>query len=173
MIDTTSNPVCAELAASLDLARKLTIVTLETAPADRWHVIPPGFRANIAWLVGHLSYAPNNAVLNFGLGVDFVVPEDWVELYGPAHRGGVGPQNDINAYPPNDELIEAYHRSIDAVIEQIGQLTDTELAGDLRGPAPEKLPFYYQNIGDGIRFIIQHDAYHRGQIGWITKALEA
>lgn len=142
----------------------MTLGVVDEFPDERWFVpIAPG-KAHANWLFGHLTHTLNNALLKFCLGGEWVIPEAWGEIYGPAHRGGRAPESDPAIYIPAAEIRPLYQESMEAVLAGIAALTDADLDEPPRGMLPEQISPIFATIGSALGHIVQHDAYHRGQI---------
>ena len=137
-------------------------------PEIHFKPFAPG-KAHTHWLMGHLAYALNMAGLRFTFGAPFAVTDDWIKWFGPDFRGGQGPVPDPAAFPDWATVIEGYTASIAALRAQIETLTDSDLPGPMRGPVPTTPPppAHYTAVGSALTFLIQHDAYHRGQLSML------
>lgn len=148
-------------------AMQQTLTVVEALPAGiRLKPFAPG-KAHAHWLLGHMAYALNMAGLRFTFGAPFALTDDWIRWFGPDFRGGQGPVTDPAAIPDWTTVIEGYKTSIAALRAQVETLNDADLPGPMRGPVPATPPPppHYTAVGSALTFLIQHDAYHRGQLG--------
>lgn len=120
----------------------------------------PGPQSNHAlWILGHLIYC-RNSVLRF-LGQP-LLSYSWLPLF---NRGAK--LQDPSAYPAWNELNEAWQQVTPALHKALDEVTEETLDR----PSPEGVPSADKKISGLVRFFANHEAYHTGQLGYLTKWL--
>jgi uncharacterized protein YndB with AHSA1/START domain/uncharacterized damage-inducible protein DinB len=110
---------------------------------------------HINWIAGHIAHT--RVMIANLLGSEFKIP---LENYNNAIL-------DDAKYVSLDEIIDVFNKATHAVHTSISTATK-EL---LNGPAHFELPITDQTIGGMVSFLVQHEAYHIGQLGILRKAL--
>ena len=121
----------------------------------------PGPNSNHAlWILGHIIYC-RNSVLKF-LGHAPAVSQDWLPLF---NRGAK--LVEASAYPAWNELCITWqeitptlHKALDEVTEEL-----------LDRPSPEGIPSTDKKMSGVVRFFANHEAYHAGQLGYLSSWL--
>ncbi|MCC6143657.1 MAG: DinB family protein [Candidatus Hydrogenedentes bacterium] len=126
-------------------------------------------KATPLWLVGHLANTVNIVLVYMTLDKPFVLPKEFGKLFAPDFGGGMPPSTDASAYPAWEEVLVAYDTAMQAGISGVAELSDGDLPAEPRGKMPEPLRTYFPSIGATLLQMVQHDAYHRGQIGLLSK----
>jgi len=72
---------------------------------------------------------------------------------------------DFNEYPPMNRLIE----SIDNISSKISTHLEVLDEADITKPLNIKFPIEDRSVLGGITFLLEHESYHIGQIGFIRK----
>ena len=121
-------------------------------------------KAHPLWLLGHTAVVNNNLINLYSCEGESLVPEEWLEKFMPAHRGGVLPIPDPDFYPGWDEVLHQYTVIMDAAISGIYTLNDETMSGPLLGNAPPDLQERFGTVDAMLRFSAAHSAYHRGQM---------
>lgn len=93
------------------------------------------------------------------LGVD--VRHGFEALTGNARR-----LEDIAEYPPAGEIREAWQR----VSEKLAPALEAMTAEALASTSPHRFPIDDQTMLGLLAFLVQHEAYHMGQLGIIRRA---
>lgn len=152
------------LTIQFERAEEMTLQVVADFPMDRWFLpLAPG-KAHANWLFGHMTHTLNNAVLKFCYGQDWIIGPEWGEIYGPAHRGGRTPSGDPGGYLSAEEIADWYKKSMAAVRAGLVELEDTQMTEAPRGILSENISATFATNGSLLSHIVQHDAYHRGQI---------
>jgi uncharacterized damage-inducible protein DinB len=112
----------------------------------------------VIWIAGHLVSGRYGMA---GLaGIKVVGP--WQDLFKRYSRI-VEPV----AYPEVDEIERAWTEISSRLIGRLGQLTDVELDS----PSPRKFPVADNTVRAGLAFLLWHESYHIGQMGFLRKWL--
>lgn len=112
---------------------------------------PPG------WILGHLAICTDFAVQL--LGGRIACPKEWHRMFSP----GTTPPQDRAAYPSKAELVEAYERGHERVIEAVGGASEEALN------APHSVEILRGTPLETVRDVIAHlmtthEATHLGQL---------
>ena len=121
----------------------------------------PGTTLNhAAWVLGHLTIG--NAYALSLIGESFDVPQEWNDRFGMDSTPDGGP------YPAKADLLDAYVRSSEQLIEALGRVTPDQLARPMDG----MLAGYFPTVGDFVVFdITAHHGTHLGQLSAWRRAL--
>lgn len=151
--------------SDIDALRAITATTQEVmaaCTADITHEeslrAGAGDGNGMNWILGHVTHV-NDAILRL-LGADGVLPVNALARYAP----DAPPITDPAEARPFDELRTAF-------LAQTQRLDATWAAVDperLQGPPP---PGFDGVLGDFLRFIVFHQAYHTGQCGILRRQL--
>jgi hypothetical protein len=126
-------------------------------------------KATPLWLVGHLANTVNVVLVYMTLDKPFVLPKEFGKLFAPDFGGGTPPSADATQYPAWEEVVAAYDNVMGHAIGLVGELEDSDLPLAPKGKMPDPLRAYFSTIGATLHQMAQHDAYHRGQIGLLSK----
>ena len=113
---------------------------------------------HLTWLAGHLTST------RFGMGKIAGLEEQdpWSDLFSHGHS--ISDEADY----PSIEAIKAKWDAISGVISAgLAHLPD-EVLGN---PAPSKTPIDDGTLGGMLAFLMHHEAYHIGQMGFLRKYL--
>ena len=72
-----------------------------------------------------------------------------------------------DAYPAIDEIQRAFDKIGDPIVVRFGELTDQEL----RATCPREFPVADKSLRAGLAFLVWHESYHIGQMGFLRKWL--
>jgi uncharacterized damage-inducible protein DinB len=89
--------------------------------------------------------------------------------FAPSMAGGTPPTTNPEDYPAWDEVVALYESATAQAIEKLTVLTDSDLDKPLPGDLPPNYRELFPTIGAALQRVINHDAYHRGQIGLLSK----
>lgn len=119
-------------------------------------LLQPASRGNCAnWILGHIITSRQIALQY--LSDDFVWDEEKSKLYS----GGSAPiTGEDSPHLKRDELMDAYNKSYDQLIDCIEQLTDADLAKEVTED---------RTLEDRVNFAIWHEAYHTGQFEYLRQ----
>jgi hypothetical protein len=115
-----------------------------------------GKHSHILWLAGHLANTEDRLV-NFLMFGNPVLPPDFPRLFA----NGTQPQ-DAGAYPAFGEILAAFSRAHEAAKANLATITDEAL--DRALPADLPVSKVFPTVGDALRAVAPHEAYHTGQI---------
>lgn len=153
----------------LESARKQTVQLAAGVPeGKRFKQLQEG-KATPAWLVGHLANTINVLVVMFILEKESILSREEGHLFAPDFAGGKAPSENAEEYPAWDEIIAIYNRVFDAALEGLAALDDSALSNPLSSKMPDRLREWFSSVEVTLGFMISHDAYHRGQIGLLSK----
>lgn len=119
----------------------------------------PGPNSNpLLWVVGHIVSTRNLLARALGAGLDL----PWAAKFAQKSRF------DEAAEHPEAGEIEKALRQLSAQLQvKFTQLTDAELSA----PGPREFPIPDKSLRGTIAFLIYHEAYHVGQVGYLKKWL--
>lgn len=121
----------------------------------------PAAHSNHAlWILGHMIYA-RTSVLQFA-GKEAAWQRPWLPLFD---RGAA--LKEASAYPSWPELIAAWQELMPIVHNALSEVPNEILDR----PAPAEPPSTDGKISGVLSFFANHEAYHAGQIGFLTKWL--
>ena len=126
-------------------------------------------KATPLWLLGHLTRTVDRIVLVWTLDRPAVIGDALGQRFAPAHVGGIAPTPNPEDYPAWDDLVGVYDTVMRQAIEGVAVLNDADLDKPLPGDLPPDYRERFPTIGTALRLVINHDAYHRGQIGLLGK----
>lgn len=153
----------------LENARKHTLQVAEGVPeGKRFKQLQEG-KATPAWLIGHLANTINVLVIMFILEGDSVLSRELGNTFAPDFAGGKAPTENQDEYPAWDEIIALYNQVFDTAIEGLAKLDDSALPNPLSSKMPDRLREHFSSVEVTLGFMVSHDAYHRGQIGLLSK----
>ncbi|MBI2432738.1 MAG: DinB family protein [Candidatus Hydrogenedentes bacterium] len=164
-----SNPKISLIADMLANARKETLqMASNVAPEHRLFQLRAG-KATPLWLLGHLANTANTVILRWTLGQESRMTREQSLVFAPDFAKGTPPSSDPSLYPAWEEVVSLYDTLMGHAIDGVRELNDEDLELPLKGNVPEQLRgFFTTNVATLTR-IISHDAYHRGQMGLLSK----
>jgi len=125
-------------------------------------------KAHPLWLVGHLSQALDLIVNQWILAGEGQLPAESHPKFAPDIMGGVPITANGDDYPSWDDTVANYEAIGAKAVELISALGDDELGSDLKGDIPDAARSFFGNVGESLATMLQHDAYHRGQLNMIV-----
>lgn len=139
----------------LALNRKLFVNALDGIPDEEMNSRISSDVNHLNWIAGHIANS-RVAIANM-LGSDMENPlEDYIR--------GIDDESKLASLA---EIREVFDSATHAIHKTISTVTrDT-----LKGPAPFDAGIADKTLGGVIAFLVQHEAYHVGQMGLIRKAL--
>lgn len=146
------------LAAMLDLDTELLLNCLDGLSDEEARRRLPGGGNSMAYLAAHLADTRYHLAARLGRAI-----ENPLSRYLADARA----IDDVREWPTLDELRQAWL----VVSAHLAAVLDAFDAGDLAAPEPARFP-----IRDGTRlgmltFLVQHDAYHVGQLAFLRRQL--
>ena len=157
------------LADLFDDGRKHTLQIAEDVPlTHRLKQLQPG-KGTPLWLIGHLARATDTLGLRYVLGeVSILTPEQSL-CFAPDIIGGKPPTANAGDYPAWEDVVRLYNATVDRALDGFRELDDTALSTPLPGKMKDEIRKLFPDVGSALCSLIQHDAYHRGQIGMLAK----
>jgi len=153
----------------LESARKQTIQVAGGVPeGKRFKQLQAG-KSTPAWLVGHLANTMNILVVRYILNGEAVLTKEQSLIFAPDFAGGKAPTENEDEYPAWDDILGLYNTAFDRALAGLASLKDDDLGQALSGELPERIRAHFSSIEVTLAFMISHDAYHRGQIGLLSK----
>lgn len=144
------------LFARLNFGRQHTRYVARDFTAENVDVVPPGFRNNIRWHLGHIPVI-NELILSGMCGVSATLPAEYAEFFG----NGTSPDGWGNREVPSIEAILGELATQAAAIE-------SQLSGRLGEllPQPLRIGKYgeFRNIAEVLNFLFYHEGVHVGLI---------
>jgi hypothetical protein len=160
------------LREQLESARVETLATASRVPAAaELYQLGEG-RPTPLWLIGHLANTTNTLILRWTLRGENLVSKEFSKLFAPDFGGGEPPTTDAAKYPSFAEVVQTYDTVMQAAIAGLGAVDDDILANPIPVPLPEPIREKFPNIGKTLQRAVAHDAYHRGQIGMLSKVVQ-
>jgi uncharacterized damage-inducible protein DinB len=157
------------LVRNIRIARIYTKDMLSHIDQSDWFRQPTEGVTQVAWQVGHL------AVAQYGLALKRVrgeMPDD-AELISLEFRTlfgkGSTPVPDPAVYPTPREICAVFDRVHQQVLDESGDWSEALLAETAAEP-PHPM---FKTKGEAIRWSVQHEFIHAGQIGLLRRLLGA
>jgi hypothetical protein len=164
-----SNVKTGVYAELLEAAHQGTLKVARAVPEQARLYQPAPGRPTPLWLVGHLANSVDKIALVWMLGQEAVVPLTKAIVFAPDFAGGKPPTTDASMYPSYDETIELYEQVMRRVVEGVRAMSDEQLPDPLQGNVPEQLRQHFSSNQATLTMLVGHDAYHRGQVGLLSK----
>lgn len=111
---------------------------------------------SMQWIAGHLA----RTRVKMAQLVDADVKDQGMGVFD-------APIDPATDYPDKEAIVKAWNEATKALLERLPHVSEA----DLSRPAPMKFPVSEQTIGGGIAFLVEHEGYHVGQLGFVRKAL--
>jgi hypothetical protein len=121
-------------------------------------------KAHPLWLFGHILGANDTMIHIFCCGGENLLPKEWGTKFSPDFIWDDLPRPDADFYPTWEEITEQFKVVSAACAEGIRNLSDEALNSQLGENFPEMLREYFKTVDNTLRVVIQHSAYHRGQL---------
>jgi len=164
-----AEPKIEVLAEQLEKAQKETLHVAEGVPEGaRLKQLQEG-KATPLWLIGHLANTINSVVLRWMLDTDHVLTKEQTKLFGPDFAGGTPPATDAAIYPPWEEVVGRYDSAMRRAVQGVRDMRDDDLPRPLKGNVPDAMRQFFSSNQVTLYQMVQHDAYHRGQISLLSK----
>ena len=158
MIDLHMDPAIAPFAQLLGVNDRLLGKALGAVKAEDLARRPGPGSNPLVWLVGHVVVSRNMLARVVGGGLEL----SWAGLFGRKSRFDVGA-----VYPDKDELLRALGELSAQLQVRLPALGEERLSA----PGPGGLPAPDQTVRGAIAFLVYHEAYHVGQVGYVVKWL--
>lgn len=153
----------------LDFARQETLKLCATVPPEKHLFQLREGKATPLWLLGHLANTVNTIGLRWMLNQESLVSKELGLVFAPDFAGGTPPSNDASLYPSWEEVVQLYDRVMTQTVAGARTMADSELPDPVHEKLPERLIALFPNKGVAFMRLASHDAYHRGQIGLLSK----
>jgi hypothetical protein len=134
----------------------------DVAPADMYRQ-PNAIGNHAAWQIGHVTFV-RSGILQL-LGSPPEVPADWAGLFAPRST----PTGEAGKYPPKEELLTAFERAQQRVVEAVKRATVDvlEKPTPILGVRP-----LFPTVGHFVAgMLTSHDGMHLGQLSVWRRAL--
>ncbi len=152
----------------LRLARRYTLMILDSTDPATWFTIPPAGVSHIGWQVGHLAMADYRLLLERIRGKrdgdEAVFPAAMLTLFGR----GTEAVADASLYPSANGLRALFDRVRAAALAELVSLDDAALDE----PAVPPTPLFDTKLG-AVRTCAQQEGVHAGQIALLRRQLGA
>ncbi len=112
----------------------------------------------VLWIAGHNVYS--RYIVNRLAGVNAEYPSEELFKMGAIY-------NPDAKYPSIETIKEEWSKISESMMETLDNMDETSLLKD----CPHKFPVKENTTISGICFMLMHESYHIGQIGYIRKAL--
>lgn len=151
------------LFARLNFGHQHTYYVARNFTPENIDVIPPGFRNNIRWHLGHIPVI-NELILHAICGLPATLPPGYAELFGhglsPSDWGG-------KEVPSVDEILGEIRKQAAAIEAQ----TSGRLGEPL--PSPLRIGKYgeFRNLAEVLNFLFYHEGVHVGVIKGLLYAV--
>ncbi len=153
------DPVLASNAQLLAIQSTLVNRALQDlSEEDLWRR-PNEHSNSIGWLLGHVTWARNGMLITL---TDQPVPMPWS---GPFERGAQAA--DRSAYPATAEIVA----TLKTINEKLKAAMEVTTETRLSAPAPFATPSPDKTVRGVFAFLVFHEGYHIGQVGYILKLL--
>ncbi len=113
---------------------------------------------NICFIALHILDARYYLAEYMGAEVENPYKERFAEVKGI---------DDMSDYPKMNEIMSFWGEVSEAIEKQMDRLQEE----DLRRESPQEFPIEDGSILGGIAFLLQHESYHLGQLGFLRKGL--
>jgi hypothetical protein len=144
------------LAAMLELNGRLYRRSLSGVTREHAEARPSPETGHMAFIACHLLDARHFLARYLGLTLE----NPFGELFDAA--AGI---EEIAEYPALTEIVAEWSRIEEAILTRLSSLTE----GEVRAASTERFPIDDQSVCGGIAFLVQHEAYHVGQLGLLRK----
>ena len=152
------DPVLDQIASHLKLGDYLLRAALEKLSYEELHRRGGPQSNSLLWIAGHLALSRCRMLKLAGGDVDF----PWSDLFS---RGSA--IQDPAAYPDLNNILEAWESTSNLLLAALPRMTP-EL---LFAKSPQSLPGDDKSVRGALSFLVYHEAYHIGQMGYLRKML--
>ncbi|MBL7645210.1 MAG: DinB family protein [Candidatus Hydrogenedentes bacterium] len=164
-----NNPKMSVLIELLKQARAQTLKAAHDVPESHRFKQLQAEKATPIWLLGHLSRTMDRVILEYMLQESQVLSDEDRQRFAPSMAGGTPPTSNPEDYPAWDAVVALYETASAQAIEKLSALADTDWDKPLPGEMTPAYRELFPTIGAALQRVINHDAYHRGQIGLLSK----
>jgi uncharacterized damage-inducible protein DinB len=161
--------VLTNLVRDLRKARMYTKDMLSNIDQAHWFQQPSEGVTHVAWQVGHLAVAQFSLALNRVRGEraddDELISREFRKLFGK----GSTPVPDPAVNPTSEEIRAVFDRVHQHILDESSDWTEA-LLSEPTGEPPHPM---FKTKEEAIRWSIQHEFIHAGQIGLLRRLLGA
>ena len=154
-----NNAEFQNVVSSLGLAGQLVDQAIRTIPSRQWLERPARSSNHVLWLIGHV--AATRALMLQALGEDGVKPR-----FDSLFAGGT-PLPEDTSFPAPDEVADAWRE----MALRLETSLRTVPPATLTRPIPAGAKSFDGTIGGMLAGGAFHEAYHVGQLGYLTRWL--
>jgi uncharacterized damage-inducible protein DinB len=161
-----------KISVLIDLLKQARTQTLNTAqgiPESHRYKQLQAEKSTPIWLLGHLARTMDRVILEYMLQEAYVLSEEDRHRFAPTMAGGPPPTTNPADYPTWDEVVALYETATARAFDKLSVLTDDDLDKPLPGEMTPAYRELFPTIGAALQRVINHDAYHRGQMGLLGK----
>lgn len=163
-----SSSQAQQLADMFEQSVQAAIGSAEKIPEDKRYKQLKEGKAHALWFMGHIANTNSLIILRWCCEAPPTMPKEFIKKFAPDFGGGEPPTTDPSNYPTWDETLDIFRKTSEACAEGIRNLSDEELAGGIRGGAPEAMVKQFGSVAKSIGSMIMHSEYHRGQMNLIN-----
>ena len=137
----------------INACRTKWLTTIEDLSTEQMNFIPPGFKNNLAWQLGHVVVSQQ--ILCYRLsGNKFVIEEELIDLY----KNGSKPERDFSSA----EIAQMKGYLLSTIAQLENDLDHNLFANFTAYSISTYAGVELKNIEDALTFIISHDGLHYG-----------
>jgi uncharacterized damage-inducible protein DinB len=152
------DPVLDQIASHLKLGDYLLKTALENLSDEELHRRGGPQSNSMLWITGHLALSRSRMLKLAGGDNDF----PWPDLFS---RGSA--MQASSDYPALDEVLGAWDEASGRLLAALPRMTPEQLFAK----SPQSLPGDDKSVRGALSFLVYHEAYHIGQMGYLRKML--
>ncbi len=152
------DPVMATISDHLGINTRLYTSALEGLGYEELHRRGGADNSSMLWIAGHIAAGRGRMAGLLEAEAEF----PWGDLFGRGAKPRIP-----SDYPSVGELLDVFGRLTEAVQRQTVKVTDERLAA----PSPDRLPIEDKTVRGALGFLVYHETYHVGQMGFLRKML--
>lgn len=152
------DPVLDQIANHLKLGDYLLKSALDQLSDEELHRRGGPESNSLLWITGHLTLSRSRMVKLAGGDAEFA----WTDLFS---RGSA--IQEPAAYPSLDRILEAWDKTSGLLLAALPKMTPEQLFSK----SPQSVPGDDKSIRGALSFLVYHEAYHIGQMGYLRKML--
>jgi hypothetical protein len=155
----TNDKALQTAVGALALTSKLVDDAITRIPTSQWLERPAPHLNHVLWIIGHLAVTRGVLVCTLGRRSE---PLTLDSLFS----GGT-PAQEAAAYPSPSIVIDAWRE----MAVRLDQALKAAVVSDLERPSPEGVPTLNGCVSGALAASVFHEAYHVGQLGYLTRWL--
>ena len=152
------DPVLDQIASHLKLGDFLLKAALEKLSHEELHRRGGPQSNSLIWIAGHLALSRSRMLKLAGGEADFA----WTDLFS---RGSA--VQDPTVYPELDKILQSWEKTSGLLLTALPKMTPEQLFAK----SPQSLPGDDKSVRGALSFLVYHEAYHIGQMGYLRKML--